>query len=267
MPQANIKARLCPECANSISPDAPSCPYCKADLARSPAPQWPERSGHAHEQSTGALDEPFAPEKQKLPLRSKLILAVGLLVFALGVYLVGGTRERSDLSPKLEQLEQELQSKDQRIQTLEEQLKQLRWEHQGSSSRLEELKARLDESEKDLSLARRKLAEANREIDRLASSRIASAPRPTSRAPNSTPAQPPVTASRRAAEPGVYETVRPTTVYEEPSASSRAVAQIGKGTDVTVVRSVGEWLEVRSKHGNPPGYIRADDARVIRPGN
>jgi hypothetical protein len=45
------------------------------------------------------------------------------------------------------------------------------------------------------------------------------------------------------------------------------VNQIAKGTDVTVVRSVGEWLEVRSKHGNPPGFIRADDAMLVRRAN
>jgi len=27
-----------------------------------------------------------------------------------------------------------------------------------------------------------------------------------------------------------------------------------------VVRSAGDWLEVRSKHGKPPGFIRRDDA-------
>jgi len=29
------------------------------------------------------------------------------------------------------------------------------------------------------------------------------------------------------------------------------------------VGSVGEWLEVRSKHGNPPGFIRRDDAMFV----
>lgn len=24
-----------------------------------------------------------------------------------------------------------------------------------------------------------------------------------------------------------------------------------------------DWLEVRSKHGNPPGYVGSDDARLI----
>jgi len=41
------------------------------------------------------------------------------------------------------------------------------------------------------------------------------------------------------------------------------VSAINKGTRVTVVGSVGEWLEVRSKHGNPPGFIRRDDAMFV----
>jgi hypothetical protein len=42
------------------------------------------------------------------------------------------------------------------------------------------------------------------------------------------------------------------------------LSRISGGTQITVVRSVGEWLEVRSKHGNPPGFVRADDATFVR---
>jgi hypothetical protein len=41
------------------------------------------------------------------------------------------------------------------------------------------------------------------------------------------------------------------------------LSRISKGTRVAVVRSVGDWLEVRSKHGNPPGFIRTDDAMFV----
>jgi hypothetical protein len=109
------------------------------------------------------------------------------------------------------------------------------------------------------------LLDANREVDRLAASRTASPPRSAAR--TAEPLPPPSTSSRRSAEAGTYETLRPATVYEEPSNSARAVAQIGKGTEVTVVRSVGEWLEIRSKHGKPPGYIRSDDARLLSRAN
>jgi hypothetical protein len=77
----------------------------------------------------------------------------------------------------------------------------------------------------------------------------------------------PAVASRRAAEAGAYETVRATTVYEQPSASSRSVASIPPGTRVDVVSSTGSWLEVRSKSGKPPGFIRRGDAVLVdRPG-
>ncbi|MBI2088091.1 MAG: hypothetical protein HYT78_05020 [Deltaproteobacteria bacterium] len=41
------------------------------------------------------------------------------------------------------------------------------------------------------------------------------------------------------------------------------MATIRQGTRVTVVGSRGEWLEVRSKHGNPPGFIPREDAMLV----
>jgi hypothetical protein len=97
-----------------------------------------------------------------------------------------------------------------------------------------------------------------------------------SAATNGSPApMPPASAARpsapavtsRAAEAGVYETVRATTVFEQPSASSRNVASIPPGTRVNVVSSTGSWLEVHSKSGKPPGFIRRGDAVLVdRPG-
>jgi hypothetical protein len=77
----------------------------------------------------------------------------------------------------------------------------------------------------------------------------------------------PAVASRRTPDAGIYETVRATTVYETPSASSRSVASIPPGTRVNVVSSTGSWLEVHSKSGKPPGFIRRGDAVLVeRPG-
>ncbi len=64
-------------------------------------------------------------------------------------------------------------------------------------------------------------------------------------------------------EPGVYETTRATAVYEGSSSVSRVVSPITRGTRINVVSSAGDWLEVQSKRGNPPGYARSDDARLI----
>lgn len=85
--------------------------------------------------------------------------------------------------------------------------------------------------------------------------------------PSATRPSPPAIASRRTADAGVYETLRDTSVFEKPSASSRIVANIPGGVRVNVVGATGNWLEVRSKTGKPPGFIRRSDATFVeRPG-
>jgi type IV secretory pathway VirB10-like protein len=86
---------------------------------------------------------------------------------------------------------------------------------------------------------------------------------PVSRATKATSSS----ASRRAANPGTYETVRTANVFEEPSATAKVVADIPSGTRVNVVSSKGDWLEVHSKRGNPPGFIRRGDATFIEKSN
>ena len=87
------------------------------------------------------------------------------------------------------------------------------------------------------------------------------------RAADSLAAPPSPARARRAIEPGNYETMRAAPVYEKPAGSARVVTRIAKGTQVTVVRSIGEWLEIRSKHDNPPGFLRADDVSLISKAN
>jgi hypothetical protein len=89
----------------------------------------------------------------------------------------------------------------------------------------------------------------------------------TSRRPIAAPETAPVEqvakfASRSSAErvQGTFQTVRPTQVFSEPSENSALVAEIGKGTRLNVVDSMDGWLEVRSKHGRPPGFIRQETA-------
>jgi len=38
------------------------------------------------------------------------------------------------------------------------------------------------------------------------------------------------------------------------------VGNIGPGTKLNVVDSSDGWLEIRSKHGRPPGFVRQDAA-------
>lgn len=260
MAEAKIQTRLCPHCANSIAADALTCPYCKADLVLSIEPEWPRR--------VEELDQPTVlPEKEKLTVKSKAILILGLLVFALGVYLVGGNLERSDIGPQLAEQEQALKEKDEKIKDLETQLAQLRQDSQGTSQQIEQLKTKLEETQKELATAQSNLASANREIARSSASRTASAPRPTARTIDPPP-PPPVTArASRPMEPRIYETIRTTAVHETPTSSSRVLAEIGRGTQITVVGSANGWLEIRSKHGKPPGFIRADDATFLSKSN
>jgi len=259
MPQSTLKTRLCPHCANSIALDALNCPYCKADLMHTLAPQEPQWPSRDDEEELPLIG---APAKQKLPLRSKIILVTGLLLFALGVYMVGGNRERSDFADVLQEKEQELRDKDDKIKALDAELVKLRQQSQSAARELAEVQSKASASEKELTTARARLREANQEIDRL-SSRLASArPARNAEPPLANPTNA-AARSRRGAEPGLYETTRATSVYEEPASSARVMSQIAKGTRITVVRAAGDWLEIRSKHGNPSGYIRSDDAASL----
>ena len=77
----------------------------------------------------------------------------------------------------------------------------------------------------------------------------------------------PISDPRRKAPPhvqGAFQTVRPTAVFTAPSENSALVVSLGKGVRVNVVDSRDGWLEVRSKHGRPPGYIRQNDAERVR---
>lgn len=76
-----------------------------------------------------------------------------------------------------------------------------------------------------------------------------------------TPASAPT--SRRASAAGAYETRDSTPLFEQPSASSQVVANIPAGTRVEVVSAKGDWLEVHSRRGNPPGFIRRQDAKFL----
>jgi len=262
MATSTIQTRLCPDCANSIALDTLTCPYCRASLSAAPVPQWPSQD----------KESPVAtvkPGKSAIPLGSKFILVLGLLVFALGMFLVGGQSERSDLAPLLEAKEKALQASEEKLKAVEAQLAQTGEELKVSAAQLEELKTKLNVQEKILAAAQHKRKDTSREENRLAG-RPAAAPLAPVRSRESVPSLPPptpATARRRAIEPGLYETVHATAVHEEPLSGSRVLTRIVGGTRITVVRGSGEWLEVRSKHGNPPGFVRAEDAKFVARAN
>jgi len=249
--------RLCPHCANSIPADAAKCTYCKAEVEA--APQWPTRED-------GGLEPGSKTHSQKVPKSAKAALLVGIVLSVIGLVLMGrailGQESSSETRQFAEEKVKELQDKEQKIQALEGQLAQVRQEFTDSSSQIAALKGKLEENEKELSATRQRLEIASREINRLTTRSAASTSPPPSRPADRAPSPAPLP-GRRPAEPGIYEAIRATEVHEDPAASSRIVSQIRKGTKVAVVRSVGEWLEVRSKHGKPPGFISRDDAMFV----
>jgi septal ring factor EnvC (AmiA/AmiB activator) len=178
-------------------------------------------------------------------------------------FFAGGYIQRSELSLSLQANLKQLQAKDQMIQSQEAQLAQTRQQLNDASNQLAEMKSKVEESQKELSLAKQRVSTAARQAERPSVSRSPAAGRTVSRAPDTAASLPQPVAARQTAAPGVYETTRATSVYENPSSDSRAISQIGGGTRINVTSAAGGWLEVRSKRGNPPGYVRADDARVI----
>jgi len=178
-------------------------------------------------------------------------------------FFAGGYVKRSQLLSSSQANLKELQAKTQVIQSQDAQLAKTRQQLDENSSQLAEIKTKLEQSQKELSLTQQRLGVATRELDRLKATRSPAVTRTRSRAPDTAVSLPAPVASRRTAEPGVYETTRTTSVYEDPSSASRVVSQIGRGTRINVVSSAGDWLQVRSQHGNPPGYVRSDDARLI----
>ena len=71
----------------------------------------------------------------------------------------------------------------------------------------------------------------------------------------------PVTLPSRVA--GTYEITRASRVYAAPSESSQPIGDIEPGVKVSVVNRRDGWLEIHSKHGRPPGFIRTEVAARV----
>jgi Bacterial SH3 domain len=257
--KSTTRTKLCPYCANSVPEDATNCAYCKADFASEIVPQWLKRD------KAGSEPRNSSANQKGFSIPPNFVWLAAILIVALAAFFAGGYLQRSQLQLSTQAFSKQLQAKNQMIQTQETQLAQTRQQLNENSTQLAEMKTKLEESQKELAIARQRAGTAARELDRLHASRSQSVTRTASRAPATARSLPPPVA--RTAEAGVYETTRPTSVYENPSSASTVISQIDKGTRINVVNSTGDWLQVRSKRGNPPGYVRSDDARQIARAN
>jgi hypothetical protein len=253
-------SRLCPHCANSIAQDAPQCPYCKADLGPAPSPEWLIRDEGPFE------TRPRIREKTAAP---KVVLIAGIVLCLLAAALFGmgilGDIDSSATRGLLEQKTKELQAREEQIKAMEADLNKVRLENADITKEAVALKARLEERQRELAASEQRLNAAKRETQRASTRRAAAEPRSDPR-PVERRAAPPASA-QRPMQPGVYETVRATEVHEQPLQSSRVLTRVGSGTRINVVRGEGEWLEIVSKRGNPPGFILRADAKSVSTSN
>jgi hypothetical protein len=249
--------QLCPQCANSITADAAKCPYCTADLSSGVAPpQWLNRN------ETSSEPRPGVNRLKKFPIPAKYIWPAAALAAVVAAFVAGFYLQRREVSLLVQTNQQQLRAKDQIIEGHQAQLAQVQQQLTESTNQLEAMKTKAEESQKALSAAQQRLTVASRDASRSNTVRSATA-RGTGGRPMTSPPPPirPVSTTRTAT--GVYETTQATTVYESPSSGGRVISQIGPRTRINVVGSTGDWLEVRSNRGNPPGYVRADAARQI----
>jgi biopolymer transport protein ExbB/TolQ len=171
---------------------------------------------------------------QVLPMGKKASIFVGVIAFTLVVFLAWKAFWTPNDIGSLA-----LQQQQEKIREMEDRVARLQKELEESSKQIASLQAGSDETTRARRSTQRNVNNSRREETRLADQ-------------NPSP------------EPRFYQTVRSTSVFEEPSASSRKVGSIANGSRVRVVGYTGDWLEVRSKQGRPPGFIRRDDAVLMR---
>src|ERR1041384_770099 len=176
------------------------------------------------------------------------------------------------VKPDNNQVAQRDADSERRVQELTADVERLRKENEANAGHVKELEWKLADTRNELAAVQQKLKAAQKQLahapapaaplarDRAVALAPSTAQPPRDRSVASAPpAPPPQAPPRRASEAGQYEVVRDTALLEKPSSSAREVALVQRGIIVNVVSSVGEWYEVRSKYGKPPGYIRRDD--------
>jgi hypothetical protein len=85
---------------------------------------------------------------------------------------------------------------------------------------------------------------------------------PPSQTAKPAPAKPAQAARIETNVSGTYEITQASHVYTAPNELAQSMGDIEPGTKVSVVSGKNGWLEIHSKHGRPPGYIRKESARL-----
>jgi hypothetical protein len=80
---------------------------------------------------------------------------------------------------------------------------------------------------------------------------------------NSEASKPTELAKQESRVPATYEIRQPSRVYAAPTESSQLIGEIEPGVKVNVVNTRDGWLEIHSKHGRPPGFIRREVAARV----
>ena len=62
---------------------------------------------------------------------------------------------------------------------------------------------------------------------------------------------------------GKFKIVSATEVYSGPTEKSALITRIEPGIKINVVDSRDGWLQIRSKYGRPPGFVREETAVKI----
>ena len=169
--------------------------------------------------------------RQVVPTGKPGSIFVGVIAFILVAFLAWAFWTPNDRRSLV------LQQQEEKIRDMEDRIARLQKELEESSKQIASLQAGSDPTSRARSAQRNVNNSRRQETDR---------------------------ADQKLSSERFYQTVRSTSVFEEPSASSRKVGSIANGTRVRVVGSTDDWLEVRSKQGRPPGFIRRDDAVLMR---